>query len=70
MTAPRIMVALSGPPGQGSFNESGFDGAMRARAAGVLTGAWMGEAAGWVGSGGEPVEGVRFWALMPDGPVT
>ena len=34
MTAPRIMVALFGPPGQGSFNESGYDGAMRARAAG------------------------------------
>lgn len=39
-------------------------------AAGVLTGAWMGEAEGWVGSAGESVEGVRFWALMPDGPVT
>ena len=34
MTAPRIMVALFGPPGQGSFNESGYDGAMLARAAG------------------------------------
>lgn len=34
MTAPRIKVALFGPPGQGSFNESGYDGAMRARAAG------------------------------------
>lgn len=34
MTRSRIAVALFGPPGQGSFNESGYQGAMRARAAG------------------------------------
>lgn len=31
---PRIAVALFGPQGQGSFNESGLQGAIRARAAG------------------------------------
>jgi len=31
---PRIAVALFGPQGQGSFNESGHDGVLRARAAG------------------------------------
>ncbi len=34
MSAPRIAVALFGPEGQGSFNESGMDGVRRARAAG------------------------------------
>lgn len=32
--ARRIAVALFGPPGQGSFNESGHEGVLRARAAG------------------------------------
>ena len=34
MSAPRTAVALFGPPGQGSFNESGVGGVERARAAG------------------------------------
>lgn len=33
-SASRIAVALFGPPGKGSFNESGQDGVLRARAAG------------------------------------
>jgi basic membrane protein A len=33
-TQPRIAVALFGPEGRGSFNESGLRGALRARAAG------------------------------------
>ena len=34
MTSPRIAVALFGPPGRGSFNESGLAGWQRARDAG------------------------------------
>jgi basic membrane protein A len=34
VTLPRIAVALFGPQGQGSFNESGHDGVLRARANG------------------------------------
>lgn len=34
MSAPRVAVALFGPQGQGSFNESGFAGVERARAEG------------------------------------
>lgn len=37
-------------------------------AAGTLVGAWMGDEDGWVGTDGEPVDGVKFWAEMPAGP--
>lgn len=38
-------------------------------AAGTLLGAWMGEdEGGWVGTDGAPVEGVLYWAEMPEGP--